>query len=157
MAITTAPGAITAAVRLIGPSPDVVVDHARPGGHGNQDEGPDELDDQPDAERPVLEGVLGEADHEAVAQHRVPGQVELLGGQRLGGALVGCHGIPPSVHRSGPSLRLVPGWRDGPDESSAHRAPLLGPKVPAGRSGEGRSCPCACAQAGWGSEPPATS
>ena len=43
----------------------VVVDHARPGGHGDQQERPGELDDEPDPQRPLLEHVLIEPDQVA--------------------------------------------------------------------------------------------
>jgi hypothetical protein len=80
MAITTAPGALTAAVRLIGTSTHVVVDHARSGGDRDEDERAHELDDHPDPQWPVAQRVLLEPDEVSL-----PDEIgRLLGSPRSG-------------------------------------------------------------------------
>ena len=106
MAITTAPGATTAAAREIGDRPEVhevvLVDDPRPRRHAHQEERPDELDDQPGPQRVLPQRRLLE-----VQQHLAGRGFDLR-------VLVGDHGHGIPLARRQTVTITSPNCRRGP-------------------------------------------
>jgi hypothetical protein len=87
-----------------------MVDHPRSGGHRYQHERAEELDDQPDPQRPLSQGVFFEADQVAAAERLGVFGIHAIGCDACHGVLLirlsewrrWCRTSPVGIRRPGP-------------------------------------------------------